>query len=414
MRARAHLLVAGVLAFGMAWLPAAYAADTPEAHDVEEGGVEDGAVKPRVPLWPELPAVEPDQQPYVLIRALRAVQDEVAAGSTSAHEDQRRMLRELGSQLPQLPMQVWQDVRNVRAAVFFALSGGDPAVLKTVIGHTETPYVERRLLRGALAYGEGRQRDALGLLHPIDVRKLDPVLGGMVALIQGTIVVRTNPKEAIQRFDEARLLAPGTLIEESALRQQILLVAREGQLERFDLLTDQYSRRFPRSLFAQNFRRQFFAGVARQDFKRATEWISRTERELMKVPAAERVGVYLAIAQEATKGGNIDIAKFAAGKARELSHAGSRQIARATLYEGAARVATDEFETGVQLLRDVDLAMLDTADREIHAAALAVARSVGAWPEIQDVAAEADVPSSVSRAQALLSDVDTLLGGVLQ
>lgn len=411
MMPRLALPLVLVLVVGMPWVSAATAAETPEA--AEDEAVEGEAVAPRVPLWAEMPAVEPEQQPYVLVRALRSVQDKVAVGDATAHEEQRRMLQELGGRLRRLPTQVWDDVRNVRAAVFFVLSGGDPALLKVVIGQTKTPYVERRLLRGALAYGEGRKRDALGLLHPVDVRKLDPVLGGMVALIQGTLISRANPKEAIQRFDEARLLAPGTLIEESALRQEILLVAREGDLDRFDLLTGQYSRRFPRSLFAQNFRRQFFAGVARQHFKRATEWISRTETELMKVPAAERVGLYLAIAQEATKGGNIDIAKFAAGKARELSHAGSRQMARAMLYEGAARVTTDEFETGVQLLRDVDLAMLDAADRDIHAAALAVSRSVGAWPEAQDIA-DAEVPSSVSRAQTLLSEVDTLLGGTLQ
>ncbi|HRO50204.1 hypothetical protein [Hyphomicrobium sp.] len=405
---RPLILVAAVVALGYS---PAFAADEPIEDEPNAEASE--AAAPAVPLWSESPAVEPGQQPYILIRALRSVQDEVAAGSTAAHENQRKILRDLGSQLRGLPVQVWDDVRNVRAAVFFALSGGDPAILKIVIGRTKTPYVKRRLLRGALAYGEGRQRDALGLLHPIKARDLDPVLGGMVALIQGTLLARTSPKEAIQRLDEARLLAPGTLIEESALRQEILLIAREGELDRFDVLTDQYSRRFPNSLFAQNFRRQFFAGVARQDFKRASEWISRTQTELMKVPAGERVGLYLAIAQEATKGGNLDIAKFASEKARELSHAGSRQMARALLYEGAARVATDEFESGVALLRQVDLSALDGADREIHAAALAVSRSVGAWPEAGETP-DAELPSSVRRAQALLSDVDTLLGGSLQ
>lgn len=392
-------------------LGSARGAETTAAGEAESGDGE--AVAGRVTLWPEVPAVEADQQPFILVRSLRSVQDKLAAGSAEAHEEQRRMLRALSDRLRRMPTQVWDDVRNVRAAVFFVLSGGNPAVLKIIIGRSASPHVERRLLNGALAYGEGRKRDALGLLTPVDVRGLDPVLGGMVALIQGTLISRTNPKEAIRRFDEARLLAPGTLIEESALRQEILLLARQGEVERFDLLANQYSRRFPESLFAQNFRRQFFAGVARQHFKRASEWLSRTETELLKVPAGERAGLYLAIAQEATKGGNIDIAKYAAEKAREFSHQGSRQMARAMLYEGAARVATDEFETGVALLREIDLSKLDAADRDIHAAALSVSRSVGAWPEVQDDA-DVEVPASVARVQTLLSEVDTLLGGSLQ
>lgn len=368
---------------------------------------------PPPPLWPEVPVVETAKQPHVLIRSLRAVQDEVASGSTEAHERQRGLMRDLSQQMRDLPVGVWDDVRNARAAVYFVLSGGDPAVLKLVLGREKTPYLERRLIKSALAYGEGRLVDALGLMHKMEARKLDPMLGGMVALIQGTLIGTKDQIKAIAYFDEARLLSPGTLIEESALRQQIMLVAREGELEKFDLLASQYSRRFPRSLFARNFRNQFFAGVARQNFKHASEWISRTETELMKVPVAERVGLYLAIAEEAIKGGNVGIARFAAGKARELSQAGSRSLERSMLFEGAALVVTEDFEQGLEVLNGVDPSKLGTSDREIRDAALAVAKSVGKWPELADAPNET-LPESVGRAQALLTNVDSLLGGLPQ
>ena len=384
-----------------------------EAEPAKESEGEEGETSAAVQLWPETPAVEADKQPYILIRSLRSVQDEIASGSTAAHDRQRQLMKDLGAQMAALPVAVWDDVRNVRAAIFFVLSGGNPAVLRIIAERHKTPPVERRVLKGALAYGEGRLIDALNMLQKVDARRLDPLLGGIVALIQGTLIVRKDPKKAILFFDDARLLSPGTLIEESALRQQILLLAREGELERFDFLTAQYTRRFPRSLFARNFRRQFFAGVARQDFKRASEWISRTETELMKVPAAERAGLYLAIAEEATKGGNIDIARFAAGKARELSHADSRSLERAKLFEGAALAATHEFEQGLALLKDVDPEKLTPADREIHDSALAVAGSVGKWPTVPAELEEGE-PESVARAQALLTKVDSLLEGAPQ
>jgi chemotaxis protein MotC len=349
----------------------------------------------------------------MLLRSLRAVQDKVAAGSISAHEDQRRLLRDYGEEMRSLPIGVWDDVRNVRAAIFFVLSGGDPAVLKTVIGRERTPFVERRLLKGALAYGEGRLVDALSMIHKIEARKLDPLLGGMVALIQGTLVSKKDSVKAVVYFDEARLLSPGTLIEESALRQQILLLAREGELERFDTLTAQYSRRFPNSLFARNFRRQLFAGVARQNFKRADEWLTRTETELMKVPASDRIGLYLSIAEEATKAGNVGIARFAAVKARELAEDGSSAMRRAKLFEGAALVTTEDFAAGLKLLGEIDTARLRTSDREVYDAAMAIARSVGKWPELTQALDETP-PDSVGRAQTLLSKVDSLLGGMPQ
>lgn len=400
---------AGQLAGGTSLINMAAAdAEHVPAHDaaVDAAG-EDGA-PPAPQLWPDMPAVEPDKQPYVLIRSLRAVQDEIAAGSVSAHERQRQIMRDLGVQMAAFPVAVWDDVRNVRAAIFFVLSGGDPVILKAAVSRPRTPYIERRALRGALAYGEARALDALGMLQRLEARKLDPLLGGIVALIQGTLITKKDPKKAIQFFDEARLLSPGTLVEEAALRQQILLLAREGDVERFDLLTGQYSRRFPNSLFARSFRRQFFAGVARQNFKRASEWISRTETELMKMPAAERVGLYLAIAEEATKGGNLDIARFAAGKARELSHADSRSLERAKLFEGAALAATSDFDRGVALLKDVDPAKVSASDMEIRDAALAVAGAVGRWPQVPEVL-ESAVPASVGRAQDLLAKVDLLL-----
>lgn len=374
---------------------------------------EEATVEAPAPLWPETPAVENSKQPYMLLRSLRAVQDKVAAGSISAHEDQRRLLRDYGEEMRSLPIGVWDDVRNVRAAIFFVLSGGDPAVLKTVIGRERTPFVERRLLKGALAYGEGRLVDALSMIHKIEARKLDPLLGGMVALIQGTLVSKKDSVKAVVYFDEARLLSPGTLIEESALRQQILLLAREGELERFDTLTAQYSRRFPNSLFARNFRRQLFAGVARQNFKRADEWLTRTETELMKVPASDRIGLYLSIAEEATKAGNVGIARFAAVKARELAEDGSSAMRRAKLFEGAALVTTEDFAAGLKLLGEIDTARLRTSDREVYDAAMAIARSVGKWPEVTQALDETP-PDSVGRAQTLLSKVDSLLGGMPQ
>jgi chemotaxis protein MotC len=386
-----------------------------EEGDANKGEAEEAseAEPPPPPLWPETPAVELSKQPYVLLRSLRAVQDKVAVGDLAAHEEQRRLLQTYGEDMRSLPVGVWDDVRNVRAAIFFVLSGGNPAVIKTVLGRPRTPFIERRLLKGALAYGEGRLVDALSMVHKIDARKLDPLLAGMVALIQGTLVSKKDGVKAVSYFDDARLLAPGTLIEESALRQQILLVAREGELERFDTLTDQYSRRFPNSLFARNFRRQFFGGVARQNFKRGNEWLTRTEAELLKVPASERVGLYLSIAEEATKAGNIGIARFAAEKAREMSAIGSSSMQRAKLFEGASLVATEDFEKGVNLLGEIDTARLRTSDREVYDAAMTVARSVGKWPEATHAVDDAPL-ESLGRAQTLLSKVDSLLGGAPQ
>ena len=134
----------------------------------------------------------------------------------------------------------------------------------------------------------------------------------------------------------------------------------------------------------------------------------------MKVPVSERAGLYLAIAEEALKGGNVGMAQFAAGKARELSGAGSRTLQRATLYEGAATVATADLDKGIALLDSVDVPKLSMSDREVLASARVVAQAVGRWPASAATAPEEPPPAALEQAQTLLTQVDSLLEGASQ
>jgi chemotaxis protein MotC len=362
---------------------------------------------------PELTAEQAAQQPFGLVRTLQSIQDQIAQGSASAHALQRKYLVRLNEELRQVATDVWDDPRNARAAVVFVLSGGDPRLVNDLLSRSTPAPIDERLLKAALAFGEGRADDAIEFFEAVDVRSIDAGMAGIVALIHATLVSKKNAKKAIQLFDEARLLAPGTLVEESALRQEILVVAREGDMARFDRLSSQYARRFGKSIYAANFRRQFFAGVARQDFKGSSEWISRTESELQKLAPAERGGAYLSIAEEATLGGNVVIARFAAASAAKLAAPGSVERERAKLLEGAALVLTEDLEKGVAALKDVAEDKLRASDREIREAALAVAGRIRTWPEPPAESAEPP-PATVARAQEFISHVDALLGGDIE
>jgi chemotaxis protein MotC len=370
-------------------------------------------------LWPALllplsaAGEEAAKQPFEMVRTLQTVQDRVAQGSVSANEFQKMYVAELNEQLRQLAPETWEDARNARAAVIFVLSGGDPRLLKDMLGRSTPPPVDDALLKAALAYGEGRVADASQLFEAIEVRSLEPGLAGLAALIKGTLLLKTDAKKAIALFDDARLLAPGTLIEESALRQEILLVAREGEMERFDQLSSQYARRFAKSIYASNFRRQFFTGVARQDFKGRSEWISRTESELKKLSPPERTEAYLSIAEQATLGGNVEIARYAAENAVLLTQGGSPDRERAKLYEGAALIVTDDFDKGLVVLKSVVGDKLSQSDREILKSALNLSTRVRQWPEAPS-ASQDPMPASVVKAQNSLAKLDNILAGSIQ
>jgi chemotaxis protein MotC len=392
---------------------AAHAASSHKSAEEEPPAEEKVEVPMALPPLPVYTAEEVAKQPFGLVRTLQAVQDQVALGSASGHAFQRRFIAQLNEELRNQPPAAWDDPRNARAAVIFVLSGGDPRIVSNLLSRSTPPPIDDRLLKAALAFGEGRMEDAVQFFDAIEVRTLDPSMAGLSALIHATIVAKKDPKKAILLFDDARLLAPGTLVEEAALRQEILTVAREGYLAKFDMLSSQYARRFPTSIYASNFRKQFFAGVARQDFKGTSEWISRTEAELMNLAPEDRGGAYLTIAEEATLGGNVVIGRFAAGKASQLSVSGSAERERARLYEGAALILTDDLEQGVETLKGVDRQRLRASDRDILDEALAMAGRVRKWP---DAAIEGDkpVPPSIARANDLMTQVDTLLEGSSQ
>ena len=76
-------------------------------------------------------------------------------------------------------------------------------------------------MRAAMAYGENRNAEAMELLAEIDPRSLDASIAGHVALVRRSWRRRRIADKALALVGEARLLAPGTMIEEAALRHEV-------------------------------------------------------------------------------------------------------------------------------------------------------------------------------------------------
>ena len=70
-----------------------------------------------------------DLEPYKLVRSLQFVQDAVVQGDDSAMEMQRFLIGVIDSRLRQADQSVFDDPRNVDAALIYAMSGGNPATL---------------------------------------------------------------------------------------------------------------------------------------------------------------------------------------------------------------------------------------------------------------------------------------------
>ncbi len=338
------------------------AEDTPKAAEPAPGSQE----SPPLPL----------KHPYELVRALELVQNRIPFGDRHAHARQREIIREIAAQLASAPLGVWREPRNARAAVTYVLSGGDPRILHRLMEAKElSGGVTKDLLKGLLDYSRGRSKDALERLEKVRPEALGPAAGGHLALAQATLTA-ADPAKSIGYLDQARLVAPGSLVEEAALRRAVILAARMGDFDKFLLASSQYLRRFPKSVYASNFLISFGSALATAQFGRDPKQAERLIGMLDTLPSEQRKTAYLVLAEEAIQSGLVDLTTVAARKLAELVKGDPVLTARAHLYEAAALVVTDEYDKAVAMLKGIDKAKLGSRDRAVLIAALALAERV--------------------------------------
>jgi chemotaxis protein MotC len=201
----------------------------------------------------------------------------------------------------------------------FALMGGDPRVAQELEGKKVFEGIEATLAKGAIAFAYGDRKIAEAELGSVDPRSLPPGLGGYVALIVAVIVGPSDPLKAIGLCDEARLLSPGTAVEEAALRLSIELAIASNSASRFDLAVIHHLRRFPNSLYAQAIDSRIARVLAARKSKPSLDvkpWAAIVEDDL---PVERRRNLLEEIVKAGLRGGATPTAAFAAGYLRELA-----------------------------------------------------------------------------------------------
>jgi len=314
-------------------------------------------------------------EPYRSVRTLQALQDRIARGSLDAHNAQSALLKRLGEDFVAADPAVWKDPRNARAAVTFLLSGGDPKVIRELRSRNLLG-IDAAMLDGALAYVEGRPDEARARLGGIDGRSLPGTLGAEITLAQSALLARSDVKGTIERLDQVRLMMPGTLIEEAALRREIFLVGQADDFDKFEKLATQYFRRFRHSIYAGNFRQRFALSVARFSFAQQAERFWRLAAVLDHLDRASQRALYVLITRTALLRGKTEMAALAADRLIRLTDEGSPERARADFYRAAARLVTDGYDQALGDLQNARKDGLPNTDSELLGAALELGRNL--------------------------------------
>ncbi|PIT06200.1 chemotaxis protein, partial [Bradyrhizobium nitroreducens] len=303
-----------------------------------------------------------------------AVQDGIASGDTAAHGSHIALIRQIGEKFLAADPAVWSNPQNSQAVVIYLLSGGAPQIVRKL--PRDKMNVDERLFNGALAYVEGRQEEAREQLKDVKPRTLSSGLGGQVALVQGALFARVEASLAIERLDDARLLLPGTLVEEAALRREILLVGQAEDFEKFEFLTLAYLRHYRNSIYAGDFWQRFSTGLTQSSLALDERRFARIAALLEQIDRGSRLKLYLVIARAAMVRGHLAVTRLAGERVLTLSADASADRERAHFFRGAARALADEYDGGLAELKAVDRSKLPERDLPLFNATVQLALDV--------------------------------------
>jgi chemotaxis protein MotC len=389
---------------------------------------EDEAVSAPVDIKPAAAAkvLTPARPPFEIVRALDALQDQLVLGNVAAQNALPHVIAQMGDRLLATDPQNWRHVKNARAVVTYTLSGGQVRVIRHVLQIGNSPELEKKLMEGALAYIEGNEAKAKQLLLTIDSRSLPPPLAGHIALVQAILLSHEDAAKSNELLDLARVLAPGTLVEETALRREVFNLSEGGDLNRFVLLTGQYLRRFKKSLYADNFKQKFSATVTRLGMTNGPDQFGKITTSIADLDTDDQLNLYMLIAQAAILNGNVTVAHLASEKVIAIAKDGSADRLRAKLYEAAALILSSNYDQGVAKLKELDASQLSKHDAELKSAILSISKQIRQWPEMsvslndaepkpnpqasgRDATMAAAADPVIDLAQKAIADTDLLL-----
>jgi chemotaxis protein MotC len=315
-----------------------------------------------------------------LVDELRAIQFKVAQGDKAAYPAELNQLKTIGAAVATASPETWKNKREADSLVVYILSGGSLADVGPLLSDALIES-ERSLARGALAYVTNHEADAVSLLLETHLTALDARLAGEVAFARSVLETKRDAKAAVDLLDWARLLTPGGLVEEAALRREIALLAEAKDMSRLAVLTRQYVTRFGASLYAADFLRDLAAAVARFGLADDPANYKLLSSALAALPPDSRREFLLNLAKSGVVSGRFVAAASAATEALESSKADSPEAMRARLYLAASRLFSDAYNAALADLRALPAAKLDRADASLLAAARRVAAELRVVPD---------------------------------
>lgn len=313
------------------------------------------------------------------LRAFRLVGDRLLFGDASAYEARMAMARTLASDFSAADPAVWADTNNAAALLQFVLFGGDVGPLrKTLASGKIAPSLQPAAL-ALLAYSESKHDLARAHIGEIDRSALPDDVRHPMALVIGTLSAEAEPERAIASFEEVRIAAPGTALEEAALRQQVLTLLRlgtDGRTATGVRLLATYLRRYPGSIYWSQFAVLAAEAAARSGETTVAD-LTAADASVSSPAGSARYRQFLAdIARAFLAAGDFaksaELAAFVVAKAEE----GSDAWRQADLYRHVVGASQPRPDASLAALNRLDPARYSPQEQALLTAAIRVAQDI--------------------------------------
>ena len=351
-------------------------------------------------------------QPYQMVRSLELVQDRIAGGDHAALPMQKKLLELIDARFRTAGDADFAERRNFDALMIYAMSGGNPATVAASLEGLSLHAADHAATTGILRYLAGDAAGARAAMAAVDPQTHAQEVAAFLALVKGSVVANDDAVAGLAMLDRARLLAPGTLVEEAALRRTLSLAVSQDDTGRFMRAAEQYARRFLRSPYAAQFAETFVSGLMAltDDLD-----LAGVEQTVAWMSAEQARTIYLRLARRAAIDGDAELLAFASRRAAQDDSAGrdDARDARSELYTGISSVTSETVAEVLSQLTELDGAQLSSADRALLEAARAVASEVvapvGSSPRPVAPQREDEADPLVISARARLAEIDRLL-----
>ncbi|MDY8109062.1 hypothetical protein U0C82_07880 [Fulvimarina sp. 2208YS6-2-32] len=386
--------------------PAGHADDEAEVGEAEaaEDAHGDDSAEAGVHWQTERPPM-----PFEVVRSLQYLQDQAARGNTAALKVQRRLLAWFGPSLSHRAPEIWQDKRNVRAVALFVLSGGPAEALRDLRQSGVFEAHDEPMIDGILAYAANRTEEAEAKLSAIDLSREETIFAAQINLALAQLREIEHPDESLRLLENVMLAAPGTLLDEAALRLGVLLAENAGKTEKADRYARQYFDRYASSIYAGNFRARFSAVYSDRPRGSELETLETMADTLRLLPDEQRLAMYLSVSRRSLVGGNLELAGQAAQEALRIESAAPADRQRALLYHVASTLSGRDQSETLTTLAAIDDALLHPSDLALKNAAMDVVNAIREPATIASAGASSETPGenqTLARAESLINAID--------